>query len=51
MRINQLIIRTSYIFIFLLAQLLFSNSSYASYAIYVNVVGGYKQSYTGNQWW
>jgi aspartyl protease family protein len=36
MHINQLKIRTSYIFIFLLAQLLFSNSSYA---IDVNVVG------------
>jgi len=36
MRINQLKIRTSYISIFLLAQLLFSNSSYA---IDVNVVG------------
>ena len=36
MHINQLIIRTSYIFIFLLAQLLFSNSSYA---IDVNLVG------------
>ena len=36
MHINQLNIRTSYISIFLLAQLLFSNSSYA---IDVNVVG------------
>ena len=36
MHINQLKIRTSYISIFLLAQLLFSNSSYA---IDVNVVG------------